>query len=393
MKRIKVGTFGANRISFMDVPITEVTKAVEVSKRANTRKYIVKTNGQGAVEFAYESDDHFAISLYNNGRWVTNIQIETGTVKVGNATARGTQVSTAQTLVNEPRNVHTIFKIDQREQKLLKRIDVKSEDTTWFSIFSHATNVLMVRPNGNWLQEKFVYLTDQLITQAINNYRRTEGQSVLPMKDTMVMQRRQLKKDEEDMTKRKHELQEEKDLLDRETKELAQQKQTLREEKQALGRKVSELDRLTNKFQEAKENFERETAKMEEMKRDLNATRERLKEEAAEIQVMAERSAQVKAQYVHFRTEREKVVQEVAQINKAKTELASCQRELQESKDALMREVELADSIRTELPPLVHSVPWSRVKYTEATLDDRFTNSLRVVMTDGKMTVTKNPTQ
>lgn len=126
MKLLKLNTFGDNRITFLDVPITDMSKAVEMMKHDGRRKYKIKTDGFGAIEIEFEADDRFPIALYNNSRWATNLLVSAGAVKVENvATAQGMQVSTIQTKQNEARNVHATFKIEHRGLNMLKRLDVK----------------------------------------------------------------------------------------------------------------------------------------------------------------------------------------------------------------------------------------------------------------------------
>lgn len=310
MKRLKLVTFGEGKVSFLNVPITELTKAVEMVKRAGTRKYTIKTDGSGAIEIEYETDDRFSIALYNNSRWVTNIHVEMSSVKIGNvAHAQAMQVSTMHITKNETRQVHATFKIENRGLNMLKRLDVKGENTTWFSVFSHNANLLMARPNGNWVEEKLSYLFDQLNTQAINNYRRSEGQAVLPANDTMVMRRRQ---EAAELAERQRETQKEGERLTQEETELAERKRKLQEEKEKVKQEVVELAQL---------------------KRKLRTVRECCDQEEGEIRLMETRSTRVKTEYAHYRTERAKVVNEIKTVTQAKATLAEHQRELQEAKN------------------------------------------------------------
>lgn len=428
-KRVKLATFGATRLSFLDVPVVDVMTATKMVKSTKARKYTIETDGRGSVEIEHDSDDRFSIALHNNSRWVTTIQIEAGAIHVGNmATARGAQVSTTRILTNEPRNVHATFKIDQREPKMLKRIDVKSESTTWFSIFSHATDVLMVRPNGNWTQEKLTYLTDQIATQAINNHRRSEGLSVLPSNETVVMQRRQVEKVEKELAERKRASEREKAMLDQETAALAQLKKNLHDEREALKREAADakqqlveqkrqleqeaaeilarkraleeekamLHRETADRAEPKKVLHDESAAMEreiaDAKQQLIEQKQQLEQEAAEIQLMAARSAAVKKQYVYYRTERAKLVNEVKAAARETEKVNELRRELQEAQALLLQEAEYLDSLRTEVPPLRETHPWSRIKSTGDTLTSRFTNRVRLVIRNGKIELQAKPT-
>lgn len=191
-RHLKMMTFGAANLSFLNVLVTSVEQSVELVKRASNRRYIVKTDGRGLIDIEYDADDKFTVALYNHSRWVTNLYVDSASLDIGNVgKAQSLQVATSHITKNETRNVHTTFKVENRSDAMLKRLDVRGYDTTWFSVFSHNANMLMARPNGDWVAEKMVYLIDQMTTQAINNYRRSNGNEILSSVDTVVMRRRQ----------------------------------------------------------------------------------------------------------------------------------------------------------------------------------------------------------
>lgn len=190
--QLKLKAIGESKLSLLNVLVTDTKQAMRLEKRANKRKYIIHTDGDGMVTIVYEPDDAFAVSLFNRSRWVTNLHVEGEIVKIGNtAQAQASQVSTERVTKNETRNMKTTFKLENCDDALLERLDKKGNSTSWFSVFSHGSDLLMVRPNGDWLAEKMQYLTDQMITKAINNYRRSNGQEVLSSDNTVVMRRRQ----------------------------------------------------------------------------------------------------------------------------------------------------------------------------------------------------------
>lgn len=151
---LKIKTFGDTNLSFLNVPIANVSQAVQLNKRANKRRYSIETDGHGMVSIEYDADVTFTVSIFNNSRWVTNLTIDPMFIDVGNTVrAQQAQVRTRQVRQNETRNVHTTFKVENRSEVMLKRLDVLGHGMKWFSIFSHSANLLMVRPNGNWLAE------------------------------------------------------------------------------------------------------------------------------------------------------------------------------------------------------------------------------------------------
>lgn len=193
MKRVlKLVTFGDANISFLNVPVANLSQSIQLTKRANNRRYAIETNGHGMVSIEYDANDTFTVGLFNNSRWITSLSIDPMAIDIGNTVrAHQAQVSTRHVTQNEARNVYTTFKVENRSEVMLKRLDVLGHGMKWFSVFSHNANLLMVRPNGDWVAEKMLYLIDQTTTQAINNYRRTNGQEVLPSAHTAVMRRRE----------------------------------------------------------------------------------------------------------------------------------------------------------------------------------------------------------
>lgn len=192
-RELKVMTFGDTNLSFLNALVANVSRVIELVKGANGHQYAIKTDGRGMINIEYDLNDTFTMGLFNNSRWATNLYISPETVKVGNmAEARQSQVNIQHIKQNEVRNVYTTFRVENREDNmLLKQLDVRGHNTSWFSIFSHGPNLLMVRPNGDWLSEKLLYMTDQMSTRAVNNHRRSNGQEVLSSECTAVMRRRQ----------------------------------------------------------------------------------------------------------------------------------------------------------------------------------------------------------
>lgn len=444
-KRLKLATFGENVISFMGVRLTEANKVIDMVKRAGARQYTVKTDGQGAIEIEYEADDRFSIALHNHSRWVTNIYIEPNTLKIGNvAHAAAKQVSTMHVTQNENRQIQATFKIENGSSIMLKRLDVKGDNTAWFSVFSHHSNLLMVRPNGNWLSDKLLYFTDQLTTQAINNYRRSEGNSVLAANDTMVMQRRQLKQAENEMAERKREMQKEKEAVelqeeaykqgkaallgkfkilrekeDQYEREAAQieaiesrrerieaEKKHYQQQRSSLVREITEIQKATEQIevgkrelQKEKEAFDQETKEFAIRKHEMEKEKEAFDQEMKEWAI---RKNEMQAEKEVFGREmnrsvaRQHVLQEEQKaLTREMNELTAHKQKVHEGKEEIRRdladfekEVALVDSLRNELPSLVHSFPWSRTKCTNITLTSRF----RVIMRNLKVEVDTKPT-
>lgn len=191
-RKLELRAFGEANLAFLNVPLTDVNRTVEINKRADGHRYTVKTDGSGLIEIEYdENNNKFEIALFNRSRWYTTISIEGVYIKVGNTTrAHSTQVVNRYVTANETRNIHTTFKLVNRSDAKLHRLDVRGFDTQWFSVFSNYDNLLMVRPNGDWCHDRLIQLIDQTSTQAINNYRRTNGESTLNATETNVMQRR-----------------------------------------------------------------------------------------------------------------------------------------------------------------------------------------------------------
>lgn len=147
--------------------------------------------------------------------------------------------------------MYTTFKLENRSDILLKRLDVRGYNTQWFSIFSHRDNLLMVRPNGDWVTEKMTYLTDQMMTHAINNYRRSIGQGVLPSNDTITMLRRHAQEEtakcrgeEEQLAHRKAELKKELVELGKAGNELMMRRERLKAETEMFQREQEYLKTL-----------------------------------------------------------------------------------------------------------------------------------------------------
>lgn len=287
-------TFGDTSLAFLNVLVADAKQAVEMVKRIGNRKYLVKMDGRGLVSIEYDHDDTFTVALFNKSRWVTNIKIKESTVNIGNiAQARPTEVATRHVTKKEDRAVHATFTLKSTSEAMLKRVDVRGHNTQWFSVFSHGADLLAVRPNGDYFGEKFQYLTDQMATQVINNYRRTQGQDVLPSDSTVVMRRRKAlatsiaqktvdtQTDDIDYAREMQLVAERKSKYEEELAELRAWETQLREEKQSyeqqkqeicqglveVGRAGIELATRRNRLQEEKKQFETEQQEFEKLKR------------------------------------------------------------------------------------------------------------------------------
>lgn len=369
-RRIQLMPFGESTLSFLNVVVADTTRPIDLVKREGDRRYSIKINDQNMVTIEYKPDNAFTISVFNNSRWVTTLYIDAQQINIGNvAQAKASQVSALQVTQNEARNVYTTFKVENRSTTQLKRLDVKGHNTPWFSIFSHHTNLLMVRPNGNWVSEKMLYLTDQITTQAINNYRRSNGQGVLASNDTAVMQRRKW--------------QEEKENFAQEANEMVEQKRQWQEEKEKFVQQANEMIEQKRQWLEEKEKFAQEASEMVEQKRKWQEEKEKCEQE---MTILAERKR-------NLQIEKEKFENESKEVQQAKAELTKQQSEVQADKEKIEQAVAEVDSLQYELPPLVQSYPWSGRKFTTPTLNDRFTNRIRVVIKDGKMSVIQKSTR
>lgn len=373
-RQVKLAPFGESTISFMNVVVASTKQAIDLVKREGNRGYTLKINEQGVVTIQYEPDAAFTIGVFNNSRWVTNLYIEANRFHIGNvARATSSQVSTLSITTPEARNVYTTFKIENRNNAQLKRLDVKGHNTTWFSIFSHNANMLIARPNGNWLSEKLLYLTDQMTTQAVNNYRRTQGQAVLAPDDTMVMQRqRQTNQVEAELNERKCKLQEENEIFEREAAHLAERKRQWQLENEKLERETIDLIERERLMQERKRQWQLENEQMDH-----------------ETKVLVERGRIMQEAEVELNERKRKLKRESEVFEREAAGLAERKREV--------------EFLGPQQPPIANNdqptgnsesmpSPWSRRKYTASTLTDRFTNRLRVTIVNGEKSIVKKPT-
>lgn len=382
LRRLKLITFGDTCLSFMNVPVTNLDRAIELVKRSGERHYTIKTNGRGMLEIEYEADDSFAVAIFNQSRWVTNLCVDAKALNVGEwVSVKAEQVTTQHAIKGGTRNVYATFKIENRSALLLKRLDVQGHKTNWFSVFSHQNNMLMARPNGNWVDEKMQYFMDQLTTQAINNHRRSNGQEVLPSNGTAVALRRQSA-----------------------ARAAAQTDSTVIatagvQTELALPKNVNiqALQLLQNEqmYQQQKEALKRQ---FEELREEQS----RYEQEVAEMRKMEARLARVKDEYAHYQAKRAQVVKEIVEVNKAKEELAARKGELQEEKaqfekerqEMVARQNRLQDATG-QLAREINAIearagqPLWYLPSTDQKLTDRFTNRFRVIANwvDGQIVV------
>lgn len=336
VRQIQLKCFGESLVSFLNVPLTQSTQVVEIVKCADRRQYKIKTDGTGMVYIKYGAADTFAISLFNNGRWVSNLYINPMSLNIGNVgKAQATQVITLRTTENEPRNVHTNFKIDNQSNATLKRIDVRGHNTTWFSIFSHNSNMLMARPNGNWVAEKILYMTDQLTTQAVNNYRRTNGQEVLAPNDTAVMQRRTQSTNHQTSARGS-----------------TQENAPVTTAPQTVNVDAHEIEESESKREHAqrKEKYQREVTALQQKEQELITQRNKYEREAAELQ-----------------ERKQKLAEESAIIDQATNELESRREHLQREKDQFLSEKEEFEESKDVMPALVPNKAAMKFKLQEVT--------------------------
>lgn len=355
-------TFGETMISFANALLARTNQSIEMVKRAGARQYKIKTDGKGNVEIRYEAGDTFIIGLFNNSRWVTNVYIDPSNVKIGNiAKAQPGQIAIAHTVQHEMRNVHGTFKIEDRSDTMLKRIDLRAYNTPWFSVFSHQNNMLMVRPNGDWVAEKLLYMTDQVTTQAINNYRRSNGRDILPSTDTIVARRRR----RVSITSRSDSTQ---------TDEVGSQANKLLDDRQQYQRQVEALEQ------------------------DWQLLREKsglYKEELAEWKAIEERMVQLTCQEAERRARKSQVKHELREIVLAEETLEQRKKRLQEETERYeVEKHEFEDKVEKakrdkEVQEEENWVAiWSRRKHTVSTLNERFSRKLRSVQQDNKITIT-----
>lgn len=351
-RQLMIKTFGEAAVSFLDVPIAEVNQAIEIIKRANGHRYFIKLNGQGTIK--YEAGHTFTVALFNHSRWLGNLKVEDTCIKIGNTIrATSSQVDTRFVTENEERNIHATFKVENRHGALLKRIDVRGHEMKWFSVFSHHKNILMARPNGDWVSEKFIYLTDQLTTQAINNYRRTNGQMVLPATETPVMKRRQLATRSQTQTTEANARNA--DVVDVVGENaLATQ---LAEDERSHQKRKEDLERGQQQLQAEKIKFEQE---LDQLKQQVQAETDEITKELAQLRqeesALAARKERLNEERNTLEKEREQeTAQERAQLKQEKLEIASHQVRLNEERNMLAKEREEFYQMVKNLPLLPYT--------------------------------------
>lgn len=260
-------------LSFLNVPLTPVQTANELTKHNNGNRFLVRTDGKGLVEIEYEPRTSFTIGVFNRSRWATTIHISSNGVFIGNNhKVKPDSIETRHTTTKERRIVHTTFKITNESMEHLKRIDVKGDDTKWFSIFSHDGYVLCVRPNGDWVSEKMQYMQDQVTTQAVNNYRRHNGWPVLGGNDTLVMHRRHHERheraDHNEQVKEREVTSKMEQLVARE-QEVEQKLQALSIREREIIRQGEELTKKEDELAQRKDHLNQETEAVKEWEKQM----------------------------------------------------------------------------------------------------------------------------
>lgn len=216
------------------------------------------------------------------------------------------------------------------------------------------------------VSEKLQYYTDQLATQAINNYRRSNGQNVLPSGGTVVEQRRQA------ATRAIEAPKVEEETYQQEKAALLYKFKLLREKEEKYELEAAQI----NSIESRRERIEAELAHYQNQ-------RASLMQEIAEVRKAAE---QLEAGKRELQLEQEAVDQEIMVFAIRKQEMQkekeAFERKMQEGKEKVQREaanleeeVAMVQSLRNELPQLLHSA---------IILTDRFTNRSRMAIRNGE---------
>lgn len=318
-RQLQFRTFGEATVSFLNVFVANANQALKINKRSNARQYTIETDGSGSINIAYDHDDAFTVSLSNRSRWVTTLYVKPDGLAIGNVgQALSTHVSSWHVTKSEPRNIHTTLKIENRSVAQLKRIDVRGHGTTWFSVFSHQSDMLMCRPNGDWLAEKMLYLTDQMTTQAINNYQRTQGLEVLPSQETATMRRRQSVGRAGNQTTRPDEA----------TARITR----LLEDEHLFEQQLVEVNEKRNRVQDQQRKYE---------------------QELASLRVVGERVARLKEEQQHYAEEKAKIMAGLVEVGNAGKELLARRLRLQEEKKQFETDQREFEKLKLKSPALV----------------------------------------
>lgn len=291
-KTLKLMTFNESRLSFFNVPISDLDRECEIKKTSNGKRYNVRIS-MGSVEIDYDEKTSFTLGIYNQSRWVTTIHVTPDAMNVGNIfKILPKSIETSMATGNEPRVIYTTFKLTNLSVQQLRRIDFKSDDTVWFSVFSHEGNALFVRPNGDWVSEKMLYMHDQLSTQAVNNYRRNNGWPVLESNDTLVMHRRRnamplpeevVIQDHSESEQKMNQMEAQKRENERKEKELLEKGADLDRQ---MGKFLAELDEIRKKevrLIQDWENVERHAIELKQKEREINDKENMLKQKSLTV--------------------------------------------------------------------------------------------------------------
>lgn len=314
-RELNLSSFGDASLAFMGVTVANGKQIAEIMKRTGNRKYVVKSDGRENFTIGYEHDDTFTIALFNKSRWVTNLRIDQETLHIGNiGQARLNEVAIRQTTKKEDRRVHALFTLKNASDIMLKRLDVRGYSTQWFSVFTHGADLLVVRPNGDWLEEKMQYLTDQLNTQAVNNYRRSNGQDVLPAQRTAVMQRRRL------------------------AQQVHQNSATQTDGDDGRVMALIKSEKL----------FEQHSKVLQENWRQLQAKGKEYEQEMARLSVTEERVNRLREEEQHYAQRKAVLAQEIINIGSAGNELVARRERLKEESASFKEEQESHDRLTKE---------------------------------------------
>lgn len=356
MRSVKFNTFGESKLSFQDVLVADTNQKLYLVKRTSDRRYTIEVDGQGMIEIGYESDDIFTVALFNRSRWYTTLRVNATNIQIGNvAEAQAAQISTKYITKRDERKINATFKIENQSSVMLKRLDVRGPNTQWFSILSHHNNMLMARPNGDWLAEKMTYLTDQLVTQAINNYRRSNGQEVLHSTRTAVMRRRQLddtqllqekaayKRDARELEQKCQQLAEGKTKYELEVADLQKKKHVLANEIIEVGHARSELAARRKQLQEEGEQYEKEREEFEKLDVPPPLVSNPV---ARKHQVMQKLNIEYDKGMAEAKKRGQNLTAELTELSRAEDQLEEWRKQLQDEKKQFEEERKEFDKLR-----------------------------------------------
>lgn len=380
-RQLTLKTFGENCLLFSNVRLAHTNQVIEMRKRSGGRSFKITIDGAGMVNIAYEADAAFTVGLYNHSRWVTNLYIDPNNLNIGNVgQALPGRVTTMHITQPEARNVYTTFALQNCSDTMLKRLDVRGYGTPWFSVFSHNTNMLMVRPNGDWVAEKLLYMTDQVATQAINNHRRTNGQEVLPSTGTVVARRRQAGVTQSSATQTDRAIEPRNDepiasathSVSTQTDEIHARTIALQYHEQQYQLQLDELETNWRLLHEKTGQYKEERAKWMKIEEQL----ERLTAEASNRQ----------ARKAEIEREMSEVIEEEKILGERKKQLLEKIERYEADKHDFEKKVKEDEQVKLALGACEWYAGWPRINFTGQTLNERFTPIRRLVLANGKLT-------